>query len=342
MVDETAAAAFLAAPGALPIALEPVESLSITTLIDNSVDMLAVDQGPARRPGRVGGERRAVASLESMAPDGLIAEHGFSALVSVHVRGRERRLLFDAGVSPDGMVENMRRLEIAPADLEALVFSHGHYDHTTGLDGLIRRLGRANLPVLLHPDFWNVRRVLIPGHEPMEIPTTSRGALEGAGFEITDERRPSFVFEHSLLVTGEVDRTTDYEPGFPPQEAYRDGKWQPDPLVLDDQALVANVAGKGLVVVTGCGHAGVINIVRHAQRLTGVRKVYAVLGGFHLSGRIFEPLIPRVCDDLAALAPEIIVPAHCTGFRAQHALASRFGDAFIPNTVGTRLDLGGA
>ncbi|MBO0825635.1 MAG: MBL fold metallo-hydrolase, partial [Actinobacteria bacterium] len=196
--------------------------------------------------------------------------------------------------------------------------------------------GRANMPVLIHPHFWRRRRVRLPGLEPQEIPAVSKPALEDAGFEVIEEAQPSFLLDGSLLVTGEVARTTGYEPGFPPQDAWLDGAWQPDPLVLDDQAVVLNVAGQGLVVITGCGHAGIVNICRHARRLTGDQPLYAALGGFHLNGPLFEPLIPRVLDDLAAMEPQVIVPAHCTGWRAQHAMSRRFGEAFIPNSVGTR------
>ena len=99
--------------------------------------------------------------------------------------------------------------------------------------------------------------------------------------------------------------------------------------------MIINVRGKGLVVLTGCGHAGVVNIARYASRLTGGQPLYALLGGFHLNGPLYEPLIPRVLDDLATLSPSVLVPAHCTGWRAQHAIAARFPEAFIPNAVGT-------
>ncbi|HEX2849865.1 MAG TPA: MBL fold metallo-hydrolase [Acidimicrobiales bacterium] len=328
-------------PG-IEIRLEPVDDVVVTTIIDNAVDVFMPDQGPAKRfaPGR--GPALDVAAstmLDGKAPDGLIAEHGFSALVTVTKGGREHRILFDAGTSPDGVVENLRRLDIDPTTLEAIVCSHGHFDHTTGLDGLIRRLGRANLPVLIHPHFWRRRRVAIPGRDPLEIPTTSRRALEDAGFDIIEERLPSFLLDGSVLVTGEVARTTGYEPGFPPQQAWVDGDWKADPLVLDDQALVVNVKDKGLVVLTGCGHAGVVNICRYVSRLTGDAPLYTVMGGFHLNGPVFEPLIPQVCADLAALQPSVVVPAHCTGWRAQHALARTFGEAFVPNSVGTRFEL---
>jgi 7,8-dihydropterin-6-yl-methyl-4-(beta-D-ribofuranosyl)aminobenzene 5'-phosphate synthase len=117
------------------------------------------------------------------------------------------------------------------------------------------------------------------------------------------------------------------------------GQWQPDPLILDDQAVVINVRDRGLVILTGCGHAGIVNIVHYARKLTGIEQVYAVIGGFHLNGPSFIPLIPLACEALTALSPEILVPAHCTGWRAIHALAAALPDAFIQNSVGTRFDL---
>ena len=325
------------------ISLQPLDSITITTLVDNVSDMLLQDQGPAKRVGLADGHeapRLKAALLEGgTVSDVLLAEHGFSAMVTVTKNGRERRVLFDAGVTPAGLAENMRRLELSPKDLEAIVLSHGHFDHTTGMDGLVRALGRANLPVILHPEFWSRRRIAIPGRDPFELPSTSKSALRGAGFEIIEERQPSFLLDGSLLITGEVDRTTEFEQGFPIHQAYRDGEWQPDPLILDDQAALFHVRDKGLVVLTGCGHAGIVNIVRYAKKLTGIDRVYAVIGGFHLNGPLFEPIIPNTCKTLMELAPEVLVPAHCTGWRATHALAAALPEAFIQNSVGTRYEL---
>ena len=309
-----------------PIALEPVDGLTVTTLVDNVTDALLADTGPATR------------APFTLATSGAVlrAEHGFSCLVTITKAGRTTRILFDAGITPDGMVENMRRLELSPGEIDLVVLSHGHWDHTTGMDGLVAALGRVAMPVLIHPEFWSRRRIALPGREPIELPATSRRALEDAGFAIVEARRPSFLLDGSLLVTGEVDRTTDFEQGFPVHQAHRDGRWEPDPLILDDQALVARVGGRGLVVLTGCAHAGIVNILRYVRRLTGESRLHAVIGGFHLSGTLFEPLIAPTCDALAALAPDYVVPCHCTGWRAIHAIAARLPDAFIQNSVGTR------
>jgi 7,8-dihydropterin-6-yl-methyl-4-(beta-D-ribofuranosyl)aminobenzene 5'-phosphate synthase len=324
------------------VPLEPVDSVTITTVCDNTVDMLLLDEGPAHRFLSRPGERPSVPAAtleEGKVVDAPLAEHGFSANVAITKSGRTHRLLFDTGVTPTGCVDNMARLELDPTDLEVIVCSHGHFDHTTGLAGLIGALGQVSLPVVLHPEFWSRRRLVIPGREPFDLPTTSRHALEEAGFTIIEHRQPSFLFDSSVLLTGEVDRTTTFETGLPTHEAYRNGVWSPDPLILDDQALIAHVAGKGLLILTGCGHSGIVNICRYARRLTGIDRIYAVIGGFHLNGPHFEPIIGATCDALGDLAPEVIVPSHCTGWKATHALAARFPEAFIQNSIGTTFDL---
>jgi 7,8-dihydropterin-6-yl-methyl-4-(beta-D-ribofuranosyl)aminobenzene 5'-phosphate synthase len=333
----------VAGPVANVIALEPVDAVHITTLVDNVSDALLVSQGPAHRVGLAAPIDQAPTVPAAFIDGGTVtdplrAEHGFSAFVTV-VSGEQRRhLVFDTGISPDGMAGNMRRLTIDPKDAEVIVLSHGHFDHTTGLDGFVRAVGRANVPAIIHPEFWSRRRIAIPGREPFDMPSTSRAAVIDAGFDVIEDRRPSFLLGGSVLITGEVDRTTPFEKGFAAHQAYRDGAWVPDPLILDDQALIVHVRGKGLVVLTGCGHAGIVNIVRYAQRLTNVSRVHAVIGGFHLSGTLFDPIIDATVDALAGVAPDVLVPAHCTGLRAVRAIASRFPDAFIQNSVGTRFE----
>jgi 7,8-dihydropterin-6-yl-methyl-4-(beta-D-ribofuranosyl)aminobenzene 5'-phosphate synthase len=326
------------------ITLEPVESVRLTILMDNLTDPLIADAGPAKRrswpKALADGEPRTASSVfASGVPDALIAEPGFSALVRIVKHGRERTILFDTGVSPSGMVENVHRLGLSLRDVEVIVLSHGHWDHVTGMEGVARTLGRRRLPVLIHPEFWNRRRIRFPGLEPGELPSTSRPALEGIGFEIVEERQPSFLMDGSLLVTGEVDRTTSFETGFRGHDALRDGSWQPDPLILDDQALVLRLRDRGLVVLTGCGHAGIVNTVRYARRLTGEQSIAAIVGGFHLSGPMFEPVIAPTVAAFEELAPSLLVPAHCTGWRAVQQLSSRFPDAFVPCCVGTTIEL---
>src|SRR6478735_6298133 len=179
----------------LTLPLTPVDAVRITILMDNVTDPLLFPTEHVERTTwfhHLAKPRVASAVTDDGLPDALFAQPGFSALVRVTTGGRERTILFDAGVTPTGVVENMRRLELTPKDVETIVLSHGHWDHVAGMEGIANELGRASLPVLIHPEFWRRRRLAFPGLEPAELPATSRSALEEAGFEIVEEQQPSF------------------------------------------------------------------------------------------------------------------------------------------------------
>jgi 7,8-dihydropterin-6-yl-methyl-4-(beta-D-ribofuranosyl)aminobenzene 5'-phosphate synthase len=307
------------------ITLKPVDRVEILSIMDNSIDVLMSGTPIAKRAAR--------------APDAnsrpqLRAEHGVAMLVTTFSEGSENRFLFDAGITVDGALHNMDVLEVRPKELHALVVSHGHTDHTRGLIGLFKRHGRRRLPVLLHPDAFLERRGVRDGHESYHIPPV-RKDLEAEGMEVIEERGPTLLVEGETLITGQIARTTPFEKGSPTHQAKIDGQWQPDPWIHDDQAMVINVKEKGLVVLTGCGHAGVINTLLHAKNATGVSNIYAVIGGFHLTGRIFEPIIQPTIQALKEINPKVIVPQHCTGWKATHEMAREFPDAYIANSVGT-------
>ncbi len=151
------------------IPLEPVDAVTFTILVDNLTDVFMPDEGPARRfpfTAEHVPRRRAETLIGGEVAEQLRGEHGFSVLVTVRRARRVHRVLFDTGVSPDGLVHNMRFLELTPDSVEAIVLSHGHFDHTTGLDGFVRQVGRTNLPVVIHPEFWTRLRLRLPGREP--------------------------------------------------------------------------------------------------------------------------------------------------------------------------------
>jgi len=323
------------------IPLVEVDSVEILTVIDNVVDVLLPSTAVAKRMATAGREGQPLPRLEAplleegYAADSPSAEHGLSFLVTVFVDEQRHSLLLDTGATVGGVVHNLRTLGVNPQEIEAIVLSHGHFDHTTGLNGLARELSPLP-PLLVHPDFWLKRRVALPGQQPHDLSTTNRGRVRAAGFELVEQREPSLLFDGALLVTGEIERTTEFEQGMAIHQSLRDGQWVPDPLILDDQALVANVRGRGLVVITGCGHAGVVNTVRFAQKLTGIERVYAVIGGFHLATSPLETVVWPTIEALVGLGPEVVVPTHCTGWRATHAIAAALPDAFVQGSVGTK------
>ena len=347
MCDDVAASAAGAASAAAqprlaegsavdPVLLAPVDEVVVTTLMDNTFDALLAGGGPIRRASFRAATVAAPQFEAGTTNVGLIAEHGFSCLVTVRRGTATTTLLFDTGISPDGIVVNADRLGIDLDGVAAVILSHGHFDHAGGLAGLARRRGHRGLPMTVHPLVWTRRRLAIPGMEPADMPTLSRRALEAEGLAVLERREPSLLLDGSILITGEIDRTTEFERGMPPaHQAWNGSSWEHDPLVLDDQALVVHLRGRGLVVLTGCGHAGAVNIVRHAQRLTGVPRLHALLGGLHLSGPAFEPIIEPTTRALVDLAPDLLAPGHCTGWRAQQALAAALPGSWTPPSSGT-------
>ncbi len=314
-----------------PVSLRPVDSLSVTILVDNQIDILLpstdrVRRAPLRRNWSEGSQ--------------LIAEHGFAALITIRAQGAARTLLYDAGLGRDTLLHNMEVLGLSMDRIEAVALSHGHADHHGGLEGLLRQIGRRRFPLILHPDAWRTRRVVFPSGLVIDMPPPDRHALARSDTQVIEERGPSFLLGDNALLTGQVDRTTDFEKGFPWQQATKDGGWEPDPWIWDDQGLVINVKGKGLVVVSSCSHAGVINVLRNAERLTGVRDLYGFLGGLHLTGGLFEPIIHPTIEELVRMRPQVIVPGHCTGWKATHEIARRLPEGYVQSSVGTTVEFG--
>jgi 7,8-dihydropterin-6-yl-methyl-4-(beta-D-ribofuranosyl)aminobenzene 5'-phosphate synthase len=226
-------------------------------------------------------------------------------------------------------------LGIPVKDLRAIVISHGHADHHGGLEGLFARYGRPRLPLVIHPEAWRERKVVFPTGAEIRLPPPSRADLEAEDLELVEERGQTLLLDDTILVSGQIERVTEFEKGFPIHFARSAGGWQPDPMIWDDQSVIVNVKDKGLVIVSGCSHAGAVNVLRNAQRLTGERRVAGLIGGFHLTGGIFEPIIQPTVEAISAANVARVLPAHCTGWKAVHLLARTMPTAFVQPAVGT-------
>jgi 7,8-dihydropterin-6-yl-methyl-4-(beta-D-ribofuranosyl)aminobenzene 5'-phosphate synthase len=308
------------------VALKEASKIEITSLMDNSVDFLS---SPTR------GEARGFWQWNRSRGEMPIAEHGFSMLIKVYNGEEEHVILFDTGVSPKGVVENATRMGIDLGDVSCIVLSHGHYDHFGGLKEAIKAINKKDLPVIAHENMLKRRGTANLKGEIREYSALPNIA-ELSPARLVFNKDPLLIAQDYACVTGEIPRYTEFEKGLTQNRIFSDGAWQADHLIVDDRALILSLVGKGLVVISGCAHAGIINTIRYAKQITGNSKVYAVLGGFHLAGKEFEKRIEPTIEELRQINPTIIGAGHCTGWRALYAMSEAFPDAFVFNSVGTR------
>ena len=309
--------------------LNTVDKVEILTLQDNYIEMTAMDNNAiiSRAMPIVAGEIRA----------SIIAEHGFSAVVKTTTAGKTHTLLFDFGFSENGAAQNTATLGVNMPEVEAAVLSHGHSDHTGGLSRLGEQIGRKNIPLFVHPSAFKSPRYLKFGEEfKINFPKLTREMVQNAGFSIVESEKPALLLDNTTLFLGEIPRRTDFEKGWPIVHCQTDGREVWD-AIEDDTSIVMNLKDKGLVILSGCAHAGIVNTVQYAIEVTGIDKIHAVMGGFHLSGPFFEPIIDRTTQDLQKLHPAFVIPTHCTGRKAIMAMEKQMPDQFILNMAGTKL-----
>ena len=267
----------------------------------------------------------------------LLGQHGISFLLEARTQDVCKRILVDVGQNPSALLLNMRLLGIQPSAIDALFLTHCHYDHTQGTVEVLKAIGKKGFPVVAHPDTFRPHYVKDPYLRHVGVmPEDSRPKIEEAGgllFQTTDP----FPFVPGLITTGEVRRQTEFEEVGIALFTLAGGRVVQDTM-KDDISLVAQVRDKGLVIVTGCSHAGIVNIVKHSVEMTGERRIAAILGGFHLLSASEE----RIGKTVAALSQfdiELISAGHCTGFKAQAALYQTFKDRFKPLQTGMTFEI---
>ncbi len=318
--------------------LRGVDQLEVISLQDNMVELLAtVDREEVQTAlqwvKREEGEKLPLP----------LAEHGLAMLIRTRVGQETHTILFDAGLTEEGMLVNAEIMKLDLSPIEAIVVSHGHFDHSGALLKVLEKLNRAcpepsrreGLPILVHEDMFKPRGMEEDGKLSQLPPFPSEEQLESRGAKLIKTKEPYLLAGDTVLVMGEVPRVTDFEQGFPPGRLLVDGEWQPDPWMWDDRGVVIRVKGKGLMVISGCAHSGIVNNVRYAQELTGGEEpIYAVLGGFHLAGEEFEPIIEPTVAAIKEMNPAMVVPSHCTGWKGIHAFAREMPEAFVHPGVG--------
>lgn len=267
---------------------------------------------------------------ENTATFGYLAEWGQSLLVEAD----GIRILLDTGLSFTAR-HNAGVMGIDLSVIDCIVLSHGHVDHTGGLPGILKKKGSTE--IIAHPDIWTPKYVRRDGESQVRsigIPLSCE-KLEALGARFNLSREPVHITDH-ILTTGEIPMITGYEKVGDNLFIKEDGKLKPDPLA-DDQALIIDTEF-GMVVILGCGHRGMINTALYAQKLTGNKTVYAILGGTHLI-RASQEQIEKTITDLKKLGIKKLGVSHCTGFSASVRLAQEFGDAFFLNNTGNQLKI---
>lgn len=320
-----------------PISIGHVENAAITVLIDNKADLIV--KSSDRVKYFKGGP--------------LLAEHGFSAVIQLNES--EKRILWDAGVSRAAVVENLSRMKIDTSSIEKIALSHGHADHFTGMESVLREmmlrpgprdwddavesdeienwLETQKVPIVMHPAatrerWWADEDGTMSG--PVMPPPTQEWQEMGAKLVLSEgptELAPG------CWTTGYIPRKSFEVAGRPSGMRFRENAKFLHDDIEDDQAIVINVKQKGLVVLAGCAHSGIVNTVNYAREMSGIDRVHAVIGGFHLASSDDEE-IERTVQAINELDPELIVPSHCTGLRAISRFAQEMPEPFVEGVVG--------
>lgn len=320
--------------------LTAVDALEIVVLVDNQTDSLSSNPKNVETEWSVlltGGKLKVLAGSNI-----CCAHHGFSALVTAHAGGRKHTLLFDAGPAAATFERNCEILGVDFAAIEAVMLSHGHWDHAGGLlqavQSIAKHRGGRRFDCYVHPGMFRQRATKRPdGQLYVNELVPDPGRLSAAGAHVVNSREEQSIAGGAFYVSGEIPRVTSYEAGVPNHlTRSEDGSaWEPDPLIMDERFLSVHIKGKGQFVFSACSHAGLINVLTHARERFPSVPLYGVMGGLHLSG-INERVIPQTVGDLKKFGLKLLAPGHCTGWRAMNAIGREFGEELVPSAVGKK------
>ncbi len=310
--------------------IREADRVEITTLVDNYVDLFLADSPQVKR-------------LRVAPPQAPMAEPGLSVLITVQSGEEKHSILMDGGITSKCLSHNTHALSQSLGILlgevtgnidlvEDVVLSHGHFDHFGGLLEFLTQGDKAKR-LTLHADAFVDRRFNMGSGMYIDMPKLDREILTNSGAAINEITGPTTLANDMILVSGTVTRTMDFETGSPELEAKLNGEWVLDPFT-DDMGLAVKIKDQGLVVIDGCSHAGIVNTIKHFQEKTKTDNVHAVYGGFHLSGKN-EPKIDPTIEAMKEVAPDYIIPTHCTGWEAIRRFSLNMPEQFLLNSAGT-------
>ena len=349
--------------------LQEVDKINITILVDNITDRLLPNSSLVKRPPLINDEKKF--NKPPIAEHGFSAL--LEIVYNYDGDMMSKKFLFDTGVSKSGIIYNSNIFGINLKEIETIILSHGHFDHFSGLISVLKNIHHP-IEIIAHPDAFLKRWIIFPDGKKARMDTLDEQEIKESGGIIIKNNNTSYLprvqttttqtttmttttkikiktkelennrsdqnrnkNNNRILVTGEIPRITNFEKGFPLQ--YKEGKDKteliPDPFIRDDQAIVILLKNKGLVIMTGCGHAGIINTINYATKLTGIKKIFAVIGGFHLTGEGYEKSIPLTITELVKINPKYIIPCHCTGWKACNEIIKSMPEKYIQTSVGS-------
>ena len=313
----------------MSITINEVDKVEILTLQDNYIDLLSQDNSQV--------VLRAMPIKDMEIKNSILAEHGFSSVVTITKGDETRSVLFDFGFSSHGAAFNSDVLGVDLGGIEVAILSHGHLDHIGGMTELIKRTGKNEMALVMHPEALREGRFLkSPQGLKIRLPSFTREKAKEARVILVETEGPYPILDGDLFFLGRIPRVTEFERGAPNLFYMKNGEETWDDL-LDDTAIVAHVRGKGLVVLSGCAHSGIVNTVLYAKDVSQVQKVFTIMGGFHLSGPQMGSVIEGTIQGLKEIDPTYIIPAHCTGRNAIMRIEKEMPDRFILNMAGTKL-----